>query len=302
VIRVGTCGWADKTLLECGRFYPPEVARDPKKRLAFYAARFGLVEVDSSYYAIPTPAVVAGWAETTPASFTFDVKAFGLLTGHRTKLAALPRDLRGAIPAAALESGSVDARSLPPELVDEAFRRFELAVEPLARAGKLGVLLFQYPPWFSATPGARATLATLRRRLPAHDLAVEFRNARWLAPDEQGRTLALLRDLGLDYVSVDEPQGFPSSVPPVAEVTGKTAIVRFHGRNRDTWMTRTRSAAERMNWDYTKEELSEWVPRVRALARQTGDVHVLMNNCHEDKAVRSAVIMEELLELPLAAP
>lgn len=294
-VRIGLCGFADKTLLACGRFYAPDVARDPKRRLAFYATRFDLVEIDTSFYGIPAPDACAAWAEGTPADFVFDVKAYGLFTGHRTNPKSFPADVRAAIPADARERGGVYEHELPPDAVSEMYRRFDAAIDPLRRAGKLGVVLFQFPPWFSPTRTARDKLARVRAALPEAEIAVEFRNARWLTERERDRTLALLADHGLDYVCVDEPQGFASSVPPVVAVTGPTAVVRFHGRNRATWEAKTKTAAERMNWDYAEAELREWVPRLRELSAKAKRVHALMNNCHEDKAVRSAEKLAALL-------
>src|SRR6516225_6416604 len=93
-VRVGTASWTDRTLLASG-WYPPE-ADTPEKRLRYYARQFPLVEVDSSYYALPARATAAMWAERTPAEFTFNVKAFSLFTQHPTRVAALPADLRPA--------------------------------------------------------------------------------------------------------------------------------------------------------------------------------------------------------------
>src|SRR3970040_738956 len=98
-ILAGTCSWADKTLVDCGRFYPPAL-KAPEERLRFYAPQFPLVEVDSSYYGLPAERNAALWVERTPAAFTFDVKAFRLMTQHPTPPSALPKDLRESLPEA----------------------------------------------------------------------------------------------------------------------------------------------------------------------------------------------------------
>src|SRR4051812_8039624 len=113
-LRFGTCGWADKSLVACGRFYPPPVARDAKKRVGFYASRFDLVEIDTSYYALPAEETVAGWAEQTPPGFTFDVKAYALMTGHSASPRTLPPDLRASLPPDLREAARVQARDLAP--------------------------------------------------------------------------------------------------------------------------------------------------------------------------------------------
>ena len=143
-IRVGTASWTDKTLIASG-WYPPE-ADTPEKRLRFYARQFPLVEVDATYYALPAEQTATSWAERTPAGFTFNVKAFSLFTGHPTPVKALPTDLREA----AGQSGKdrVYRTDVDPSVADQAWDRFLGALEPLRRAGKLGAILLQFPPWF----------------------------------------------------------------------------------------------------------------------------------------------------------
>ena len=111
-------------------------------------------------------------------------------------------------------------------------------------------------------------------------------------------TLAFLEERGLAYVAVDEPQGFRSSVPPVAATTAEVAVVRFHGRNADTWTKKGLTAAQRFAYDYTDDPdaLEEWVPRVRAMHEGDRPVHALMNNCYGDYAVKSGRMLAQLLE------
>ena len=116
--------------------------------------------------------------------------------------------------------------------------------------------------------------------------------------DESHResTLAFLEEHRLSYVCVDAPQGFRSSMPPLAATTTTLAEVRFHGRNRDTWEAPGITAAERFRYDYAADELQEWVPRVKALAEQASRVHVLMNNCYADYGVNNARQLAEMLD------
>src|SRR5258707_14413105 len=143
-IRVGTASWTDRTLIASG-WYPPE-ARTPTERLQFYASRFPLVEVDATYYALPSQQNAASWAERTPPGFTFNVKAFSLFTQHPTRVAALPADLRPA--AAKAGKDRVYLKDVDPAIADQAWDRFLAALEPLREAGKLGAILLQFPPWF----------------------------------------------------------------------------------------------------------------------------------------------------------
>ena len=296
-ILVGTCSWADKTLVDCGRFYPRDL-KTAEERLRYYADQFPLVEVDSSYYGLPSERNAALWVERTPPHFTFDVKAFRLLTQHPTPPSALPKDLRESLPATLLEKSNLYPRDLTPEVVDQVWERFASALLPLDSAGKLGTVVLQFPPWFLPGSDSREYLVEAQERLPQYRIAVEFRNGRWLSERNAERTLRFLADQRLSFVCVDEPQGFPNSVPPVAEATTDTALVRFHGRNEATWAKRGISPAERFDWLYSEDELREWLPRIERLAEATREVHLLMNNCREDKAVVGARQLQLLLHLP----
>jgi uncharacterized protein YecE (DUF72 family) len=283
-ILIGTCSWTDKSLVDSGRFYPPE-AGTAETRLRYYADHFPIVEVDSSYYAMPSRRNAALWTERTPDGFLFDVKAFRLFTQHPTGLQVLPRDLRDAVP----KKDRLYYRDVPPDARDALWDEFKSALLPIGSAGKLGVVLLQFPPWFKPGAPAEAHLRECRQRLDGHRLAVEFRNAAWLAPDRRDRTFAMLRDLSASYVCVDEPQGFASSVPPVTAVTADVAVVRLHGRNAATWEAKgLASSADRFNYVYSDEELDEWTPRIRELARDARSVHVLVNTNYQDQGIVNA--------------
>ena len=99
----------------------------------------------------------------------------------------------------------------------------------------------------------------------------------------------------LTYVVVDEPQGFPSSVPPVVGVTAAFGMIRFHGHNRENWEKKGISTAEKFRYLYKPEELKTWVPRLRTMASEATEVHAVMNNCYSDYAVRNAADLAELL-------
>jgi uncharacterized protein YecE (DUF72 family) len=297
-VLVGTASWTEKTLLEARAFYPP-AANTAEKRLRYYARHFPVVEVDSTYYALPTPARAAAWAERTPAGFEFGVKAYASLTGHPIEPRRLDRDLVAALPAAVRTSRSVYARDLPDEIRDEIAARFFAALAPLREAGKLAYVLFQMPRWFVPSRESHAALDGLAARFSGARLAVEFRQAGWMADERRDRTLDFLRRRGLVYVSVDEPQGTPASVPPVAEATADDlAVVRFHGRKVGVWTKPGVGTVERFGYLYRPAEMAEWVPRLHALARRTGRVHVLMNNCRDHFAVQNAKELAAMLAEP----
>jgi uncharacterized protein YecE (DUF72 family) len=296
-VLVGITAWTEPTLIDAG-FYPPG-AETPEERLRYYAPQFPITEVDSTYYSPPSERVAKLWAERTPPDFVFDVKAFRLLTHHPTPKKSLWRDIRDALPEDVASKANVYAEKLPQELVDDAFERFVSALDPLRDAGKLGVLLFQFPPYFFPSRTSYAYLEWLADRLRDAGLtgAVEFRQQKWLEGDRCERVLQFLSEQRLAFVCVDEPQGFKSSLPPVAAATADVGIVRFHGRNATTWEQKDISAAERFAYDYTEHpgELEEGVPRIAALHEDSRPVHALMNNCYSDFGVKSGQLLAQLL-------
>jgi uncharacterized protein YecE (DUF72 family) len=293
-VAVGTSSWTDPTLVRDTHFYP-KGAGSAEQRLRYYASIFPVVEVDSTFYAPPSEAVARAWVERTPADFRMEVKAFGLMTGHPVRRESLWTDIREAIVPEHAEKKNVYATHLDPEALDEAWFRFGDALAPLQAAGKLGAVVFQWPPWFTAKRANREVLEDLPHRLPGLRIAVEFRHGSWLAGDDRERTLELLSRVGLAYVVVDEPQGFKTSVPPVVACTSDLAIVRFHGHNDENWQRKGISAAERFRYLYRQEELQEWVAPIRELDAQAPETHALMNNCYQDYGVRNAYDLGRLL-------
>jgi uncharacterized protein YecE (DUF72 family) len=287
-IAVGTASWTDKTLIASG-WYPPE-ADTPEQRLRYYAGQFSLVEVDSSYYALPAEQTAAAWAARTPAGFTFNVKAFSLFTQHPTPVKALPADLRDA--AAKSGKSRVYLKDVDNELTGQAWDRFLAALEPLREAGKLGAILLQFPPWFPISRANKDYIAACAERVAPRRVAVEFRNRTWMSPDNQNETLEFLSSRRLPYVCVDMPQGYPSSIPPVVAATSDLALVRMHGHS-DKW--NSKDIYERFGYQYGGEELDEWAAKVRGLAGQAERTHVLFNNCYRDYAQVNAKQLAERL-------
>jgi uncharacterized protein YecE (DUF72 family) len=291
-ILVGISSWTEPTLIKSGRFYPPD-ATTAEDRLRFYATKFPIVEVDSTFYALPNAQTAALWVDRTPPTFVFDVKAFSLLTQHPAPPLRLPKDLRERLNAAGTRN--VYFKDLKPKDKEEVWDRFRAGLQPLVDAKKLGAVVFQFPKWFLPNPPAYRFMEDLREWLPDVALAVEFRQQSWMSEVRRERVLRFLKDQDLAYVVVDEPQGFPSSVPPVSAATAPLAMVRFHGRNRENWEKKGITTAEKYRYLYDRSELVPWVARIRELAQQAQDVHVIMNNCYGDYAVRNATDLTELL-------
>src|SRR5215470_2346337 len=293
-ILIGTASWADKSLLDSKLFYPKE-ARTAESRLRYYAETFRLVEVDSSYYALPAPQVAELWAQRTPESFVFDIKAFRIFTQHQTTPQVLPPDIREALGPPA-QKKNVYYADFPPELMEEMWRRFKLALEPLRQAGKLGAVLFQFPPWFYYRRSNLQHIAHCVQVLDGYQIAVEFRNRTWFEDKHRDEVIDFEREHGLAHVVVDEPQGFSSSVPAVWEVTSPNlAIFRLHGRNASTWDKKGLTASsERFDYEYQDGELREFIQPVRHLAQQARRVHVVFNNNLRDQGIRGAKLFTTL--------
>jgi uncharacterized protein YecE (DUF72 family) len=287
-VLIGTASWTDKTLLASGWY--PENVDTPEKRLAYYAEQFRLVEVDATYYSLPSERNSELWAQRTPAGFVFDVKAFSLLTQHPTKLTSLPKALR---PEDA--KSRVYVKDLPPKTVDEVWDRFLSALTPLHEAGKLGALLLQFPQWFPIGKRNKDYLLECAERCRPYRVSVEFRNSTWMTEENQAETLDFLRSYGLTYVCVDMPQGFSSSIPPVLASTAELSVLRFHGHNDDGW--NSGDIYKRFGYLYSEEEMQQWAPRVAELGKSAAETHVLLNNCYRNYAQINA---RQLADLVLA--
>jgi uncharacterized protein YecE (DUF72 family) len=293
-ILVGTSSWADPGFVK--EWYPPDVPA--KERLPWYAQRFELVELNSSFYAIPDRSTVHGWVQVTPPGFKFDVKAHRALSRHSAQLESLPPDMREGAPT--VGRGRVE---LTPELETALAERLVEETSPLAEAGKLGTYLLQLTPAFSP---ARHELEELDRLVEAfrpHALAVELRNRNWVDDRRREATLDWFADRGVAYVAVDAPLADNFQImPPLDAVTNpQVAYLRAHGRNTKGYLT-GRSVAERFGWRYTDDELEEIAGRARTLAESAGEVHVAFNNNRGDDAPTAAQRFRALLGQEVPEP
>jgi len=274
---IGTSGYSFADWV--GPFYPPGTRSGDF--LSYYARHFDAVEVNSSYYHVPSPRVIEIMERKTPPGFRFTVKMNQAMTHERSLDRSLVRD-------------------------------FLAALEPLKAAGKYDGLLAQFPWGFKRSPQAESHLAAIRDALPAEPIFVEFRHASWATPGVED----LLRRERLGFCAVDEP-ALDGLMPPVAMLTTEDAYVRFHGRNAANWWGRgapaggagagstrpepgdeagrDRGSRDRYDWDYAAGELREWIGRVRELAEKARRTYLFFNNCHAGQAARSAKLMKELL-------
>jgi len=295
--RVGTASWLDQALIASGRFYP-RGTMSAENRLRWYARFFDCVEVNSSFYALPSPRNAVLWAERTPPGFLFHVKAYSLMTGHHPRLDTLPAEVRLMLPenVTPRRRGEIDRERIPAEAVDVCFELFRAAVEPLAAAGKLGYVLFQLAPWVRYEDATLEYLASLPARLPGLTLAVELRNATWI-PERTDEVVGFFRQHGITLVTLDAVWQ-----PWVeAATTPEWAVLRLHGRNLHSWLDqqagRELTVAEKYDYRYGPEELTELAGRARRLHRRARRVAVTFNNNNEDFPTQNALDLKRLLGL-----
>ncbi|PYR94974.1 MAG: DUF72 domain-containing protein [Acidobacteria bacterium] len=282
-VRVGTSGWSYPTGRGAwnGIFYPVPAGASRKKKgafdeLTFYAEHFDTVEVNSSFYGVPTPQTTERWAERTPAGFEFSLKLYRKFT-HPEMFA---------------KATGADPSALGDKDVDE-FRR---AIDPLARAGKLGALLAQFPASFKNEGNNRGYLEWLLGAFKQYPLAVELRH-RSFSDDPQG-TLALLGEFGAALAQIDEPK-FRLSIRQTLLPNVRTFYyMRLHGRNAEQWWRHDKSE-DRYNYLYTADELQPIVEAADAASRHVKKAYLYTNNHFSAKSVANAATIKQKLGQPL---
>jgi uncharacterized protein YecE (DUF72 family) len=287
-IVVGTSSWADPGFVK--EWYPSKLAS--AERLPWYAERFGYVELNSSFYAVPDRNTVHKWVNDTPDDFVFDVKAHRLLSRHSAPLESLPPDLRDQ----AETTGRGRVR-LTPDLESALAQRLVEETAPLAEAGKFGCYLVQLTPAFSARKHQLDELDGLVEALAPHRVALELRNRGWVRDERRERTLEWFADRGVAFVCVDAPPDDHFSIMPSgldAVTRDDLAYLRLHGRNTDGYLKGS-SVAERFGWRYEEDELKEVAERVETMAQHAREVHVAFNNNRGDDAPTAAQRFRALL-------
>jgi uncharacterized protein YecE (DUF72 family) len=280
-VVVGTSSWSDPGFVE--HWYPHGLPG--RERLPYYAERFEAVELNSSFYAIPSASTAEGWAEVTPKGFRFDVKLHKLLSRHSAQTKELPPDLRDR--AEATPRGRV---KLDPELEAEMVRRTAEAFEPLAGAGKLSSYLLQLTPGFAPEKHELEELLPVIEGLSPTPVAVEFRHIGWASKDRLERVLKFLSEHDAAFVCVDSPRGrhvpiFPADVDAVT--SDRLAYLRCHGRNTEGYL-KGRTVAERFDYEYSEQELRELAGRAETLGEEAAETHVMFNNNARELAPKAA--------------
>jgi uncharacterized protein YecE (DUF72 family) len=280
-IRIGTSGWSypKGNGTWNGIFYPTAPARRGRGKfdeLAFYAEHFNTVEINSTFYRIPAVAAVQGWAERTPKDFEFSLKVYQKFT-HPEMFAKAT----GADPS---DVGAADV---------EAFRR---AIDPIAKAGKLGALLAQFPPSFKNDDTSRKYLEWLLGAFGEYPTAVELRHRSW--SDRYEDTVALLNDYGGAWAQIDEPK-FRFSIRQALLPNVRTFFyLRLHGRNAAQWWKHDKSE-DRYNYLYSARELEPFAEAVESASRKVKKAYLYANNHFSAKSVANAAILKHQLGQPL---
>jgi uncharacterized protein YecE (DUF72 family) len=270
MIRIGTSGFSFPDWK--GVVYPPGIRSG--EMLPYYAHRLGFtsVEINATYYSLPTPATMHLMTRKVPEGFEFVIKANRGMTHD-------PFDDRSDRPSAA------DTRDI--------FKSFAGAIGAVREAGMLGGVLLQFPVFFRPSPGAREYMLSAQEQLPGMPLIVEFRNGGWAREE----TFTFLEEHGFGYCAVDEPQ-LPRLMPFINRVTSPVAYMRFHGRN-PHWFNAP--VAERYDYSYTAEELKPFVPEVQAMDVRAGKTYVFFNNCHAGAAAKNARTFALMLKMQMPA-
>ncbi|KPL58984.1 DUF72 domain-containing protein [Rossellomorea vietnamensis] len=267
MIYIGVTGWGDHdTLYE---------NVSPRDKLKEYGAHFPIVEVDTTFYAVQPIRNAEKWVKETPEDFKFIVKAYQGMTGHQ----------RGEIPF---------------ETKEEMFRAFKESLTPYVEAGKLAMVLLQFPPWYDCKKENVDYIRYCREQLKDFPLSLEFRNQSWFRPEYREKTLSFMEKEGWIHSICDEPQAGEGSVPRVLEATHEDAtLIRFHGRNLYGWNKPNGEdwREVRYLYRYNRAELEEWIPHLHQLHERSKDLYILFNNNSGGDAADNAKELIELLGL-----
>jgi uncharacterized protein YecE (DUF72 family) len=294
-ILVGTASWSDPGFVE--HWYPKGMRAH--ERLGWYAQQFEMVEVNSTFYAVPDLRMVERWCATTPDQFTFNVKLHQLLSRHSTAAKLLPPELQ--------RRAEIDMKGkvkLTPEIEEAVARAFLHSIAFLRTKGKLGVLLLQLSPSFSPNKHRLEELDQLLDATREYQIAVELRNRNWAIGDQLRSTVDFLTRHKATFVNVDAPRAEHFTVMPsdVNEITNhEVAYLRLHGRDARAYLT-GKTVAARFNYDYNDSEIAEVAERSKDLARKAREVHVVFNNNALDYAPRAAARLRKALGQIVATP
>lgn len=268
MIQIGLTGWGDHPAV----YHPSSNARE---KLIDYSSHFPIVELDASFYAIQPERNIRKWIAETPDTFQFIVKAYQGMTGHH----------RGKLPYSSPE---------------EMFNEFKLSIGPMKEAGKLAMVLVQFPPWFDCRKENVDQIRYIRQQLEDYDIAIEFRHQSWYTEAMREKTVQFLEDLNFIHTVCDEPQSGEGSVPLVAIATRwDKSFIRLHGRNVNGWRNTTGDNEAwrkvRYLYNYTDAELTEIQQVIHKLQRESENVFVVFNNNSGGHAAENAKRLQKMM-------
>lgn len=294
-ILIGTASWSDPGFVQY--WYPKTVAAGD--RLSWYAQHFEMVEVNSTFYSVPDPAMIARWCANTPNGFVFNVKLHQFFSHHSTPAKLLPKSIREKLNLA-------PTTKLPftHETEEELWMNLYPALNILRAAGKLGILLLQLSPAFSPRQHAMKELNGLLKLAQEFSVAIELRNRNWFEKDECEKTLSFLRQHRVIFVNVDAPAEKHFTIVP-SEIDAITspdvAYLRLHGRDPAAYL-KGKTVAERFHYDYSDAEIDEIAQRSKKLARVAKEVHIVFNNNARDYAPHAALRLRKALGQLVTTP
>jgi uncharacterized protein YecE (DUF72 family) len=252
-IFIGTSGFSFDDWI--GEVYPENIRK--QEMLPYYekVLGFNALEVNFTYYTLPSKKTMESFARRTSEAFSFAVKAYKGMTHERD------------------------------EATRGQFKLFKEGVSPLGKS--LKTLLFQFPYAFFPSQENIDYLKAIKDEFQDYDPVVEFRNSRWF---DNGH-MDILKELSLGSCIVDEPK-LKGLLPFHPSLTSETAYFRFHGRNK-AWFREP--VEVRYDYLYSETELREFVKPIQDIALRAKTSFVFFNNCHLGKAAKNARMMKELL-------
>jgi uncharacterized protein YecE (DUF72 family) len=263
-ILVGTSGFRYTDWRET--FYPGSLKE--RDFLGFYEQHFPVVEINYTYYAMPGLKTMASLAGRTKPGFKFCIKA------HRS----MTHDIvQNEVTGYHDETGKI-------------FEAFKGALAPIISEGKLGCVLIQFPWKFKPSQASFDYVLHSKDCLEGLPVVIEFRSNEWVREE----TFRFLKSEGVGFCCVDEPR-LRGLMPPITVVTSSIGYVRFHGRNKAKWYAHE-TVSDRYDYLYSREELSEWVPKVKSISENAKETYVFFNNCYAGYAPANALMMMEMLK------
>lgn len=238
-----------------------------------YAQYLPTVEVDTFFYALPQVTTIQNWLAEVPEAFQFIVKAHRGMTLHE----------RGQ------EKGELE----------QLFNRYRKTVAPLVAAGQLKTVLFQFPPYFDASPQDIEYLRLVRLWMGNLPIAIELRNQTWYRPGTLKSLLTFCRELHFTLVAADEPHGTVTSVPFVLATTNPDLVMmRLHGQNTEGWINQGKSWRKtRTLYKYSPAELQAFCDQINQLTPQPKELCVIFNNNSGKDAAPNALQLQKMLNI-----